>query len=149
MKEGAGDTVVLGKLVIDFGGEVVFESDLLPRERENSDVAISKGASVRYGVVGVKESRHGRIHLHRSYGKQPLPRSDRRHGIHVSHAQRLPQALIIAEEERSALLDWPSERSSELIPLEGRNLRVKKIARVESAVTEEFVSIAVEPICPG
>src|SRR5260370_33148367 len=134
MKEGAGNTVMLGKFVIDFGGEVVFESNLLFREGEDSDVAISKGASVRHGVVGVKKSCHGRIQLHRSCRKQPLPRSDRRHGIHVSHAQRLPQALIIAEEERSILPDRPSQRSSELIPLEGWNLRVKKIWRIQRTV---------------
>src|SRR5712691_2184509 len=130
MKEGAGNAAMRGKFAIDFGGEVIFESDLLPREGEDSDVAISKGASVRHGVEGVKKSRHGRIHLHCSCGNQPLPRSDRRHGIHVSHAQRLPQALIIAEEEGSILLDRPSQRSSELIPLEGWNLRVKNISRI-------------------
>src|ERR1700694_5822358 len=140
---------MLGEFAVDLSGEVVLSGDLLPGKAEYSSVAVSERASVRRGVEGAQESVRRRIQLNWSCRKQSLPRRHGGHRIHVSNTKRLAQSFVIREKEGAAFLDRAAHRSPELILFEGRNLRVKKVSRVERAITQEFVNVSMKSIRPG
>src|SRR5207244_5179105 len=59
---------------------------------------------------------------------------------------RLTKSLVIREDECAILLDRSSQRTSELIPLERRNPRVKEISRIQGAVPQKFIDASVEGV---
>src|ERR1700682_254762 len=142
-------TVLLRQFAIDFDGEVILSRDLLSRKAEYCRVAVSKSISVGQGIECAEKSRHRWINLYRPGGKQPGPRRKRRHRINVRDSKRLAQPLVVREEKSSTPLDRPAYRCPELIPLEGRNLGVKEVSRIQGAVAKEFISSSVESIGPG
>src|ERR1700676_4274055 len=149
MEVGGKEAVVLGKLAVNLGSEVILGSDLLRGKTEDAYVSTAQVVSVRHGIESIEKGGHARTHMHWPRRKQPLARGYGRHGIHVSHAERLPQPLVVGKKESPILLDWPSDRSPELIPLEGRNLGVEKISRVDRTIAQKFISITVKGIGPG
>src|SRR5262245_18992019 len=64
--------------------------------------------------------------------------------------QMLPQALVIYKKESLVGVNGPSQRCSELVPLEGRCRSLVEVVRgVENIVTKELINAAVEFVCSG
>src|SRR5207253_4693932 len=85
--ECARDAVSLRELMVEFGGEVVFRSHLLPGKAENSGIPIPEKRSVRQWIKCLKISRHRRIYPHRSCRKHARARRCRGDGIDVRNTQ--------------------------------------------------------------
>src|SRR3954465_15125633 len=62
---------------------------------------------------------------------------------------RLPQPLVVGEEERAALHDGSAGREPELIPAKRQVRIVEESACIESVIPEEFVHRTVESVRAG
>src|SRR5205085_12466281 len=138
--------VTVGEFTVDLGSEVILGGHLLAGEAEYSYVSASQNISVRQRIKSVEEARYGGIHLHRPGREHACACCHGRHGIDVGHAQGLAEALVVGEEESAALLYRRSHRSTELIPLEGRDLSIEEVSGVQRAVAQEFICISVKGI---
>src|SRR5947209_2873699 len=70
----AGEAVVLGKLMVNFGSEVILGGNLLGGKAKNAYVAVAKAVAVRQRIESTEKARHTRIDLHPTRRKQPLAR---------------------------------------------------------------------------
>src|SRR5206468_4863823 len=59
------------------------------------------------------------------------------------------KSIVIREDECAILLDRTSERTSEFIPLDRRNPRIKDISRIQVAVAQKFIDASVEGVRAG
>ena len=79
-----------------------------------------------------------------------LPRFVVRDERYVTQAPGLAKAFVVAEEEELVFADWTAQSSAELVALElGNRCLVKVVARVKSAVADEFEGRAVQSVGAG
>src|ERR1700716_1426917 len=69
-----------------------------------------------------------------------------RYKVNLRDTQRLTQALIITE-DKSAVLEYGSSSGyTELVAFEGGPFRIKKVVRVQGAVSQEFIYTSVKSL---
>ena len=151
--------VIVGELVIHASSEEILVHDLLAGEGKYSDVAVATSQRLLGQVVEREIGLGGRIHRNgiRSTstgvgcGTQ-ISASCRggRHRGNRSYSLRLPDSLVIREEERVVFHDRAAKSSAELVPLERRDCpSIEEVPGVEPAVTKKLISTAMERVRAG
>ena len=83
-------------------------------------------------------------------GKDALARVGVGHRGDLRQALPIPQPLIVKEEECFVFPDWSAQTASELVPVEGRQLRaVVKSPGIERVVAQIFEQRTVKIVRPG
>src|SRR5690348_7224143 len=110
-------------------------------------MAVGGGDSVaQLGAIGYRPQRQQRLYGVNGSGARVIIGHQR----HIAESEVLTIALIIAEEKELVAADGAAERTTELIALKfGDGADVEIIARVEDAVAEKFVHVAVDVVCAG
>src|ERR1700730_5117274 len=150
--------------MVNLGRGIVFRSDLLAREGENTRITGSRNtrrertqqSAIRKRVKGVQESSYLRVYCYRSGGaavggsaQLPTASGSRGHRIHLRDPLRLSQPLVSSEKECLLPPNGAANRSAKLITAERRLRGVEEISRIEGAVAQVFKHVAVETIRAG
>src|SRR5258708_21722107 len=139
----AGVRVTVREVLVHSRGAKVL-ADPLPGVAEGfSNSTWRSRGGWNFRAIGDRPQREQRPDARHSAGARCGVRDQRE----IAKSQRLPKAFVVPEQKRLVLAQWTAQRSTELIALKLRDVPVvEEVPRVQCAVPDEFIDVAVELI---